>query len=260
VSASAFRNAIVRPPPPNLADGLTTAELGSPDHALALEQHEAYCVALERCGLALTRLPADPRHPDSTFVEDTAILAGGRAILTRPGAASRRGEVAAIRDTLSGFYERLVSIRDPGTLDGGDVCEADGHALIGLSERTNEEGARQLAAFLSALGIPSDTVDVREVPGILHLKSGLAYVGHGRMVAIAALAGHRALARYRVLTVDDAETYAANCILVNDRILAPAQHPQTLAALEHLSTETIPLAMSEFQKMDGGLSCLSLRF
>jgi dimethylargininase len=260
VNAPAFRNAIVRPPSPNFGNGLTTADLGSPDHALALAQHEAYCTALERCGLALTRLPADHRHPDSTFVEDTAILAVGRAILTRPGAASRRGEVAGIREALATFYDSLERIEEPGTLDGGDVCEADGHVLIGLSERTNEEGARQLAAFFSISGITSDTVDVRGVPGILHLKSGLAFVGHGRMVAIAALAAHPALARYQVLTVHDEEAYAANCVLVNDRILVPGEHPRTLAALEHLGTETIALAMSEFRKMDGGLSCLSLRF
>ena len=257
---SAFRNAIVRPPAANFADGLTTADLGFPDHALALKQHEAYCAALERCGLALTRLPADDRYSDSTFVEDTAILAAGRAILTRPGAASRLGEVSAIREALEAFYDRLHAIEDPGTLDGGDVCEAHGHALIGLSERTNEEGARQLADFFSAAGIASDTVDIRGVRGILHLKSGLAYVGHGRMLAIAALAAHPALARYEVLTVAPDEAYAANSVLVNDRILVPTEHPRTIAALEHLGIETIALAMSEFQKMDGGLSCLSLRF
>ncbi|HKO22973.1 MAG TPA: arginine deiminase family protein [Candidatus Eisenbacteria bacterium] len=256
----AFQKAIVRPPAPNFGDGHTTAHLGSPDHSLALLQHEAYCTALERCGLALTRLPADPRYPDSAFVEDTAIFAGGHALLTRPGVPSRQGEVAAIRDALATFYTDLKRIEDPGTLDGGDVCEAEEHVLIGISKRTNPEGARQLATFLASVGLASDTIDVRGIPGILHLKSGLAHVGHGRLVAIAALASHPALARYQVLTVDDAEAYAANCVLVNERILVPAEHPRTLAALEHLGTETIALAMSEFQKMDGGLSCLSLRF
>lgn len=255
-----FRNAVVRPPPSNFGDGHTTADLGAPDHALALVQHEAYCAALERCGLTLTRLPADPRHPDSTFVEDVGILVDGRAILTRPGAASRKGEVAAIRETLATFYDRLEAIEDPGTLDGGDVCEADGHVFIGLSDRTNEEGARQLAAFLAEGGMTSAAIDIRAIPDILHLKSGLAYVGRGRVVAIQALAAHSALERYEVLTVEPGEDYAANCVLVNDRILVPSEHPRTLAALEHLGLEPIALAMSEFRKMDGGLSCLSLRF
>jgi len=260
MSEPAFRYAIVRPPAPNLGDGLTTADLGSPDPALALAQHEAYCAALEHCGLTLTRLPADPRHPDSTFVEDTAILARGRAIVTRPGAASRQGEVASIRETLAGFYDGVESIEAPGTLDGGDVCEAEDHVLIGISERTNVEGARQLAAFFASVGLTSDTIDIRGIPKILHLKSGLAHVGHGRMVAIRELASHPALGRYQVLTVHDDEVYAANCIVVNGRILVPAHHPRTLAALEHLGTEMIPLDMTEFRKMDGGLSCLSLRF
>jgi dimethylargininase len=255
-----FRNAIVRPPAPNLGDGHTTVDLGAPDHALALIQHEAYCAALERCGLTLTRLPADPRHPDSTFVEDVAILTDGRAILTRPGAASRKGEVAAIRDTLAKFYDRLDVIEEPGTLDGGDVCELDSHVLIGLSHRTNEEGARQLAVFLAEGGMTSATIDVRGIPGILHLKSGLAYVGRGRVVAIEALAAHPALEGYQVLTVEPGEDYAANCVLVNDRVLVPSEHLRTLAALEHLGLEPIALDMSEFRKMDGGLSCLSLRF
>jgi dimethylargininase len=255
-----FRNAIVRPPPPNFGDGLTTVDLGAPDHALALLQHEAYCAALERCGLELTRLPADPRHPDSTFVEDTAIPVGGRVILTRPVAASRKGEVAAIREALSKFHDRMEAIDEPGTLDGGDVCEADGHVLIGLSDRTNEEGARQLAAFLAKGGMTSATIDIRSIHGILHLKSGLAYVGQGRVVAIEALAAHPALERYQVLTVHPDEGYAANCVLVNDRILVPSEHPRMLAALEHLGLEPIALEASEFRKMDGGLSCLSLRF
>jgi dimethylargininase len=255
-----FRNAIVRPPPPNFGDGLTTVDLGAPDHALALLQHEAYCASLERCGLQLTRLPADPRHPDSTFVEDTAIPVGGRVVLTRPGAATRRGEVAAIREALSKFYDRMEAIEEPGTLDGGDVCEADGHVLIGLSDRTNEEGARQLDAFLAKGDMTSATIDVRSIHGILHLKSGLAYVGQGRVVTIEALAAHPALDRYQVLTVEAKESYAANCVLVNDRVLVPSEHHRTLAALEHLGLEPIALDMSEFQKMDGGLSCLSLRF
>jgi dimethylargininase len=260
VDQPVFRNAIVRPPPSNFGDGHTTADLGTPNHALALVQHEAYCAALEHCGLTLTRLAADPRHPDSTFVEDVAIITDGCAILTLPGAASRKGEVAAIREALVKFYDRLEAIEDPGTLDGGDVCETEGHVFIGLSHRTNEEGARQLAAFLAEGGMTSATIDISGIPGILHLKSGLAYVGRGRVVAIEALAAHPALDRYQVLTVDPNENYAANCILVGDRILVPSEHPRTLAALEHLGLELIALDMSEFQKMDGGLSCLSLRF
>lgn len=255
-----FRRAVVRPPGPNFADGLTTMDLGRPDLERALAQHAAYCGALEECGLALIRLDPDPRHPDSTFVEDTAILTPLGAILTRPGAPSRAGEVASIRGALSAHFAAFAEITAPGTLDGGDVCEMGDHYFIGVSERTNEEGARQLATILAGKGFTSDLVDIRGVPGILHLKSGIADAGEGRIVAIDALAGHPALAPHEVVRVSPAESYAANCVRVNDRLLFAADHPRLEATLRRLGYDLLPLEMSEFQKMDGGLSCLSLRF
>lgn len=255
-----FRHAIVRPPGPNFADGLTTVDLGRPDHGRALAQHAAYCRALEDCGLKLKRLAPDLRHPDSTFVEDTAILTSRGAILTRPGAASRSGEVEAIRDPLAEFYKDFGEIIAPGTLDGGDVCEAGDHYFIGISERTNEEGARQLAILLAGVGMTSANVDIRGIPGILHLKSGIAYADEGRIVAIDALAGHPALRSFQVVPVSPGEEYAANLVRVNDRVLFAAGHPRLEKTLGALGYELIPLEMSEFQKMDGGLSCLSLRF
>jgi len=252
--------AIVRVPSSNFADGLTTVDLGVPDAARAMVQHEAYTVALEQCGLRVTRLPEDPRHPDSTFVEDTAILTRRRAILTRPGASSRMGEVPAIRGPLSAFYQQFAEIAAPGTLDGGDVCEADGHFLIGISDRTNEDGARQLAALLAEDGATSCLVDVRAIAGILHLKSGIAYAGEGRVVAIGDLAGHPAVRNYEVIRAEPFEAYAANCVRVNDRLLVAAGHPKLEVALRRAGYNVLPLEVSEFQKMDGGLSCLSLRF
>jgi dimethylargininase len=250
----------VRPPGPNFADGLTTVDLGRPDLRRALSQHAAYCDALEECGLALTRLEADPRHPDSTFVEDTAILTPHGAILTRPGAPSRSGEVDAIRVPLSNFFSEFSEIAAPGTLDAGDICEAGDHYFIGISDRTNEEGAGQLAAILAGMGATSALVDIRGVPGILHLKSGIAYPGNGRIVAIDALAGHPALASQEVVRVPSDEAYAANCDRVNDRVLFAAGHPRLEASLRRMGYDLLLLEMSEFQKMDGGLSCLSLRF
>ncbi len=255
-----FRHAIVRPPGPNFAEGLTTVEMGAPDLERALAQHAAYCAALERCGLTLTHLPPDPRFPDSTFVEDTAILTPRGATLTRPGASSRAGEVGAIRGALSAFFPEVNEIVYPGTLDGGDVCEADDHFLIGISERTNEEGARQLAAILERNGYTAALLDIRGIAGILHLKSGVASVGDGRLVAIGALARHPALGGYEVVSVEESESYAANCVRVNGRILFAAGHPRLEASLTRLGYDLLPLEMSEFQKMDGGLSCLSLRF
>jgi dimethylargininase len=249
---------IVRPPGPNFAAGLTTTNLGAPDDVRALQQHQAYCMALEECGLMLTILETDDRYPDSTFVEDTAVLTRHGAILTRPGAASRLGEVASIAAALSHYYPQLHSIREPGTLDGGDVCETEDHFFIGISERTNEAGAQQLAAWLNSFGLSSSFIDIRGINSILHLKSGLAYLGDNRLVAIDALADQ--FKRHELVRVTAGEEYAANCIRVNDRVLVAAGYPHFERALRNLGCQTIALQMTEFQKMDGGLSCLSLRF
>jgi dimethylargininase len=279
--------AIVRPPPPNFAEGLTTADLGAPNYERALAQHVAYCSALEQCGLMLTRLKPDPLYPDSTFVEDAAVLTPRGAILTRPGAPSRAGEVASIRDVLADFFPSMLSINSPGALDGGDVCEAGDHFFIGISERTNEAGARQLAELLAPFGYPTSFVDIRglsgrqSVPGadrgpqagspvvdatgsssegILHLKSGLSYIGANRLVMIDALEARAEFSRSDLVRVNVGEEYAANCVLINDWVLVASGYPGFETKLRELGYQTIALEMTEFQKMDGGLSCLSLRF
>jgi len=255
-----FTKAIVRAPSANFASGLTSVDLGVPVFELALEQHEAYCRALEACGLSLTRLEPDERYPDSTFVEDTAVLTARGAVITRPGAASRLGETEAVERVLRDHFEALGAIHDDGLLDGGDVCEGDGHFFIGISRRTNSRGARQLAAFLADLGYLSALIDIRNLSNILHLKSGLAYLGGNRMLVIDELKNLSELRNYELINVDNAEAYAANCLAVNDRILVAAGFPALQRQLHELNYETIALDMSEFQKMDGGLSCLSLRF
>jgi dimethylargininase len=255
-----FTRAIVRPPSANFADGLTTVDLGRPDYERALQQHAAYCAALEQCGLRLTRLPADARYPDSTFVEDTAILTERGAILTRPGAPSRQGEVTGMQAVLAGFFPSLSAIAPPGTLDGGDICEAGDHFFIGLSERTNEDGARQLAERLAQHGYTSTCVDIRGMQGLLHLKSGLASLGDGRLVVMEALAEREVWRGYDLVRVQAGEAYAANCVRINAHVLVAAGFPALQAALHDRAYRLIALDVSEFQKMDGGLSCLSLRF
>jgi len=252
--------AIVRPPGESFAKGITTAALGAPRLSNAVAQHERYCHALERCGLTLTRLEPDAQFPDSTFVEDTAVLTDRVAVLARPGAESRRDEVAAIRETLGQFYETLEEIRAPGTLDGGDVCQAGNHFFIGISRRTNAAGAKQLAGILAEHGYSSSHVDIRDVPALLHLKSGLACVDDELLVLHGELRGLEVFAGHEMLVVDPAEVYGANCVRVNEHVLMVAGHPRLEAALRARAYPVIPLEMSEFWKMDGGPSCLSLRF
>jgi len=255
-----FTHAIVRPPPPSFARGLTSASEGPPDLDLALAQHRAYCDALVACGLRLTMLEPDAVHPDSCFVEDTAIFTARGAVLARPGAASRQGEVAAIEPALRGRFAELGRIEPPGTVDGGDVCDADGHVLVGISARTNEEGAGQLARILEGWGFRSSFVDIRGQQALLHLKSGMSYLGNGRMVISNELAGCATLDGYETIEVSPAEAYAANCVAINGRVLVAAGYPRLAATLAARGCDVVPLEMSEFRRMDGGLSCLSLRF
>jgi len=255
-----FTKAIVRQPAANFADGLTTVDFGVPDYQKTLEQHEKYCAALEKCGLAHTHLPADPRYPDSTFVEDTAILTEKGAILTHPGAESREGETADMKATLLKIYPDLAEIRAPGTMDGGDICEAGSHFFIGISLRTNEAGGQQLADWLTSKGYTSSFVDIRQTKGILHLKSGISYIGENRLVVIDSLMAHPAFVGYEMVRVAPEEEYAANCVRVNDYVLMAAGYPKFEATLRGLGYQPLALDMSEYRKMDGGLSCLSLRF
>ncbi len=255
-----FSRAIVRLPGANYSEGLTQVNLGTPDYALALRQHALYCETLEQCGLQLTRLEADERYPDSTFVEDTAVLTKLCAFITRPGATSRRGEVTAIRETLAQFFPEIHSLHEPGTLDGGDICEAGDHFFIGISERTNEAGAQQLAELLTANGYTSSFVDIRDLKSILHLKSGVAHLGDNRLVVTEALRNRHEFRKFELVKVSSGEEYAANCVRVNDCVLIAAGYPEFARTLASLGYQTIALEMSEFQKMDGGLSCLSLRF
>jgi dimethylargininase len=254
-----FDRAIVRPPAASFAQGITSSGLGPPALARALVQHADYCAALEAAGLALVRLAPDASHPDSTFVEDTAVATERGVVLARPGAPSRRGETASIALACERLGIACAAIEPPGTLDGGDVCEADGDFLVGISERTNGEGARQLAAILAGWGYSAATIDVRPVPRLLHLKTGLSDLGDGRLAAIAPLLVHPALANFDLVPVDDDEAYAANCVRVNDRVLVAAGCPKFAARLAALGLALVPLEMSEYRKMDGGLSCLSLR-
>jgi dimethylargininase len=254
-----IQSAIVRPPSATFAKGLTTAALGPPDLRLALEQHEGYVQALQHAGARPIRLEPDPAYPDSTFVEDTAVLGDSFVILTRPGAPSRRGEIASMRRALEPFATRTHLIQEPGTLDGGDVLETFDRIVIGISERTNDEGARQLAGFLDVEGEVSTTLDIRGIPGLLHLKAGVAFLGNDRVFTIRELAPQMKAMGYEVVRVPEDEAYAANCVDVNGNLLIAAGFPRSAALLSDLGHTMVPLEMSEFQKMDGGLSCLSLR-
>jgi dimethylargininase len=255
-----FKHAITRLPAESYSHGLTTSVEGAPSIEKALDQHGRYCDALRASGLTVDSLAAALEYPDSTFVEDTAILTARVAIIMRPGAPSRLGEIQLIKKAVLEYRTDVMQIVEPGSMDGGDVCQADEHFFIGISARTNPEGARQLSAILHAHGYTSSTVDIRGQSRLLHLKSGIAYLGSKRLVIAPELSALSEFQSYELIEVAAAELYAANCIHINDHVLIPAGYPKIANALESLGYTLLALDVSEFRKMDGGLSCLSLRF
>ena len=252
-----FSHAIVRTPPQSIIDGITTANLGVPDYEQALQQHQAYVGALRACGLTIITLSADEAFPDCCFVEDTALLTKRCAIVARPGAPTRLGEEVAVLDLLPRFFENIESIADPGTIEPGDIMMVGDHFYIGLSERTNTEGARQMISILETQGLSSSTV---KMPGMLHLKSGLSYLENNTLVACGEFLHEQEFADFNLIAIDAAEAYAANCVWVNGTVIVPAGFPIARRKIEAAGYPVIQVEVSEFQKLDGGLSCLSLRF
>ena len=251
-----FTHAIVRTPGPDAGDGLTTSALGRPDHPTLLRQHAAYVQTLRDLGLAITSLAPLPGSPDAYFVEDAALMFPELAIVTRPGAPARLAEAMALSPTVASF-RTLTRLVAPATLDGGDVLLVGKKVFVGLSDRTNQAGAAQLSDLLTPLGYAVVPV---AVPSGLHLKSSVTWAGADVLVISAPLATRPEFAAYRHLVVPDEETYAANVLWVNGTLLLPRGFPRTQALCSRLGLPLKILDQSEVQKMDGALTCLSLRF
>ncbi|ACZ18367.1 Dimethylargininase [Thermanaerovibrio acidaminovorans DSM 6589] len=255
-----FKNVIARRPGTSITEGITSApELGKPDHQLALRQHQAYCQALESCGVQVTVLPPLEEYPDSCFVEDTAVLTTRCAVITNPGAPSRRGEVDHMVDVIRSFYpaDRVEFIRDPGTLEGGDVMMVGDTFYVGLSARTNREGIEQFARILGRNGFKVRAVPLSQV---LHLKTGVNYLEGGNLLVSGEFVDHPEFASFNRIVVPPEEAYGANCIWVNGTVIVPQGYPTVEAQVRDLGYRVILVDTSEFRKIDGGLSCLSLRF
>lgn len=252
-----FKRSIVRTPGESIVDGLTTAESGLPDYEKALVQHAEYTRALEECGLEVLVLSADEQFPDSTFIEDVALLTRDCAIITNPGAPSRRGETKEIKEVLRDYYDNIEEVREPGTVEAGDIMQVGSHFYIGLSARTNAAGARQVIEYLSKYGMSGSVIKLQKV---LHLKTGVACLGQNQLVACGEFLFKEEFRNYSILEIDADESQAANCIWVNDRVLIPKGYPKARKTIQNAGYVIKEVDVSEFQKLDGGLSCLSLRF
>ena len=252
-----FSKAILRKPGKSLIKGLRSSDLGLPDYDLALQQHDRYVEALQTCGLETIVLDADEKYPDSVFVEDTALLTPFCAIITRPGAKSRRGEVVEMKKIMPGYYDKIHEITEPGTVDAGDIMMVGSHYYIGISERTNINGAEQVLYILEQYGMTGTVVELQNV---LHLKTGVSYLENNNLLACGEFMYSKEFKDFHILEVSPDESYAANCIWVNDSVLMPAGYPETHKTIREAGYNIIEIDVSEFRKLDGGLSCLSLRF
>ena len=251
-----FKYAITRVPAQTFARGMTTANMGKPSYREVMRQHSAYTEALQFIGLKVIELDPLPEYPDAHFVEDTTVVTPEMAIITNPGAPSRQGEEETIAKALASFRP-IEHIQSPGTVDGGDVLMIDKHFLIGISERTNQKGFNQMACILEDRG--NTLTDIPVSTG-LHFKSSVNYVGKNTVIVTQDFAENKALERYDKIVLDQKESYAANTLWINDHLLVPHGFPNTKAKLKALGMPIIELNVSEMQKMDGGLTCLSIRF
>jgi dimethylargininase len=230
--------------------------LGAPDYPLLLRQHQAYARLLAAADLEIVSLPPASAYPDAYFVEDPAVVTPEVAVMTRPGALSRRGEEESLAPVLARF-KPLARIEAPGTLEGGDVLEAGGRWFIGVSERTSEDGARQLGRILESNGHPWTLVPVAAG---LHLKSSVNDLGDGWLIMTPALETDAAFRDFRHIVLEEEESYAANVLRVNGRIILAAGFPSVRRQLERWGLPVLEIEVSEVRKMDGGLTCMSLRF
>ena len=253
-----FTNAIVREPSPSVQFGLRSKNFGDPDFELLLSHHQAYVDALVEAGLSVEILPALEKFPDSLFVEDAALCLPQGAVILSPGAASRREESKFIEPALAKFFSKVVVLQGPGNLDGGDVLVTESEIIVGLSGRTDAEGVRSLSKAVEPWGYTVRQVSTPS--GVLHLKSDCSLLDSDTILATRRLASTGVFAKYRLIEVPASEELAANLIRVNDSLLLPAGFPKTMRLLEELGYRVREIPNSECQKIDGGLSCLSLRF
>lgn len=253
-----FSTAITRTPSNSVCDGLRDGTGPDPSAGEFLQQHTAYVTALKAAGGELDELPALEAFPDSVFVEDSAICLKEAAIILRPGAPSRFGEATHIRPALENKFSKVIALSGDGFVDGGDVLLSDEEAFIGLSARTNVAGFDALAAILKTFGYTPTKIETP--PQILHFKTECGLLDSGTMFATTSLAQLGCFDNYRVILVPEGEEGAANIVRFNDCVFVSKGYPKSEALLKSHGYNVVTLDTGEAAKIDGGLSCMSLRF
>jgi dimethylargininase len=235
---------------------LTHQNRVSIDLAVARRQHAEYEACLERLGCELIRLPELPDLPDSVFVEDTAVMLDEIAVITRPGAASRRPEIESVAAALRP-YRPLLQINPPGALDGGDVLVIGKDIYVGLSSRSNEQAVDQLRTGLASFGYRVHCVTVH---GCLHLKSAVTAVAANTVLVNPHWIDASSFARYEIIEIHPDEAYAANGLLIKGAVIYPVSFPRTAERLDKIGIRIEPVDLSELAKAEGAVTCCSLVF
>lgn len=254
-----FNRAIVRTPANSVCNGLRANDRGDPTYKGVKAEHDAYVEALRAAGLTITTLPPLDSFPDSVFVEDPALVFSEGAVLLRPGAPTRIGEVDEIADTLRSMFEYVQELPGDGFADGGDVLNSPEAVLIGLSARTNAAGAEALRQCIYRLGHKCEVVATPE--GVLHFKTDCSLVDGETVLSTRRLAASGVFhGRFRELLVPAGEEAGANALRVNDVVLVGEQYPRTIDLLTTEGYSVVALKTAEIGKIDAGLSCMSLRW
>ena len=252
-----FTHAVVRKPAKSIIKGLRAVDIGSPDYDQMICDHDHYVEALMSSGVEVINLTALDKFPDGQFVEDTALCLPEAVILMRPGAPSRLGEVREIEPQLRDLFKAVYAIEQPGHIEGGDILVTGKEILVGRSARTDANGVSQLSEIVTRLGYV-----MREVftpPEILHFKTDCSLLGPHEILSTRRLQASGCFDGYTVINVADGEEASANAIRVNDYVIMPAGFPRTKAILEEHGYKVKVINNTECAKLDGGMSCLSLR-
>ncbi|MCU0829518.1 MAG: dimethylarginine dimethylaminohydrolase [Tabrizicola sp.] len=254
-----FTHAITRRPAPSITKGLRAVDTGNPDLALMLAHHEAYIATLKETGATVVELSPLDAYPDSVFVEDTALCLPQGAVVMRPGAPSRLGEAAEMAPHLRALYTHVVTITGADSfIEGGDILVTEREILVGRSARTNAAGIAELTRLVAPWG--HKVREVHTPPGVLHFKTDCSLLDAETILSTTRLSASGCFAGYRVIDIPDGEEAAANTIRFNDLVLMPAGFPRTRDVLAAAGFIVREIGNSECAKLDGGMSCLSLRF
>jgi len=253
-----FTHALCRMPARSVTDGLRATDHGDPDPLAFAAEHAAYVSALRAAGCEVLVLPADEDFPDSVFIEDPALVLNGTAILLRPGAPSRLGEAARLRPNLVDAMDDVVDLQTEGFVDGGDILCTDDRVLVGLSARTTAQGAEDLRPIVEGLGYQLDIL--KTPPEILHFKTESSLLDAQTVLSTPALAASGAFTGLKVIETARGEEAAANAIRVNDHVFLSAGYPRTADLLADAGYSVKLLNTSQAALVDGGLSCMSLRY